>query len=450
MAPLLAFAIVFVILLVALIKLKITPSVGLFAAAILFGIMVGMTMSDILNTLPAGFANMMKSIGLLIIFGSIFGDFLGKSGATEELAKGMVRLFGKKNDLLALNLVGFILSIPIYFGCAYIMTAPLVNALQKISRKSMKGYVIAIFTGLMLTHSCVAPTPGPLAVAGQVGASVGWFIIWGIVVCLPASLLIGWLFANFVASKDDKKKAHEAMQEILSDEELLAPDPTKPSALMAFGLVIFPIVLIVFASIFSLFVSEGPVYTVVSFIGNSNIALFIAMLVAGYSLHKYMPDTKVMDFIDQSANRTGNVLLIVGAGGCFAAMLGATTMSEDLVAIMSATNMPVILLGFLLAFFIRAAVGSATAAMLTGIAIAGPVCVAAGMSPIVAGLSVCLGANAATFPTDVTFWFPSQYNGLDTKDCILTTTVPSVLSGLVGLAVLALLNAFSGVLPGMF
>lgn len=65
------------------------------------------------------------------------------------------------------------------------MTAPLVTALQKISKKSMKGYVIAIFTGLMLTHSCVAPTPGPLAVAGQIGANVGWFIIWGIIVCLP-------------------------------------------------------------------------------------------------------------------------------------------------------------------------------------------------------------------------------------------------------------------------
>ena len=82
-------------------------------------------------------------------------------------------------------------------------------------------------------------------------------------------------------------------------------------------------------------------------------------------------------------------------------------MSTDLVAIMSATKMPVILLGFLLAFCIRAAVGSATAAMLTSIAIAGPVCLASGMSPIIAGLSVCLGANAATFPTDVTFWFPT-------------------------------------------
>ena len=131
-------------------------------------------------------------------------------------------------------------------------------------------------------------------------------------------------------------------------------------------------------------------------------------------------------------------------------MLGATTMSTDLVAIMSATKMPVILLGFLLAFCIRAAVGSATAAMLTSIAIAGPVCIASGMSPIIAGLSVCLGANAATFPTDVTFWFPSTYNGLDTKDCIATTTVPCILTGVLGMIALAILNAFTGVLPGMF
>lgn len=138
------------------------------------------------------------------------------------------------------------------------MTAPLVTALQKISKKSMKGYVIAIFTGLMLTHSCVAPTPGPLAVAGQIGANVGWFIIWGIIVCLPASLLVGWVYANLVNSKEEKQRARDAMKEIVEDEDLLAPDPTKPSALKAFLLVMFPIVLIVFAAIFSLFVTEGP------------------------------------------------------------------------------------------------------------------------------------------------------------------------------------------------
>ena len=75
------------LLLIALIKLKVTPSVGLFAAAIIFGLMVGMPAADILSKLPAGFGNMMTSIGLLIVFGSIFGDFLGNSARPRSWQK---------------------------------------------------------------------------------------------------------------------------------------------------------------------------------------------------------------------------------------------------------------------------------------------------------------------------------------------------------------------------
>ena len=330
MRPLVAVIVVVFIMMIALIKFKITPPVALFAASIIFGMLVSMPMTDLLAKLPAGFGSMMTSIGLLIIFGGIFGDMLGESGATEELAKGMVRTFGKKNDLLALNLVGFILSIPIYFGVAYIMTAPLVVALQKISRKPMKSYVISIFTGLLLTHCCVAPTPGPLAVAGQIGANVGWFIIWGLIVCLPASLIAGWGYAELVAKK------------------------------------------------------EGA--------------------------------------IDR----------------------------EDLVGIMSAANMPMSLVGFLLACFIRAAVGTGTGAMLAAVAIVGPACVTTGMSPVIAGLSICLGATAGTFPTDAVFWFPEKYNGIASKDLMKVTTLPHIIAALIGLAILIVMNAMSGVLPGLY
>ncbi len=137
MSPLIAFLIVFVLLLIALIKLKVTPLLVCLpppSSSASWSGCFGCGYSEQAARLI--FGNMMTSIGLLIVFGSIFGDFLGNSGATEELAKGMVRLFGKKNDYLALNLVGFILSIPIYFGCAYIMTAPLVTALQKISKRA--------------------------------------------------------------------------------------------------------------------------------------------------------------------------------------------------------------------------------------------------------------------------------------------------------------------------
>ena len=90
MSPLVAFVIVFALLMVALIKFKVTPSVGLFVAAIVFGLMAGMPMADVMAKIPAGFGSIMASLGLVLIFGSIFGDFLGESGATEELAKAFV------------------------------------------------------------------------------------------------------------------------------------------------------------------------------------------------------------------------------------------------------------------------------------------------------------------------------------------------------------------------
>ena len=230
-----------------------------------------MPAADILSKLPAGFGNMMTSIGLLIVFGSIFGDFLGNSGATEELAKGMVRLFGKKNDYLALNLVGFILSIPIYFGCAYIMTAPLVTALQKISKKSMKGYVIAIFTGLMLTHSCVAPTPGPLPSQARLartsaGSSSGASSSAcrqpprGLGVCEPRQLE-GRKAARPRRDEGDRggrRPPRSRPHQALRAESLPARHvPHRPHRFRSHLLAVR---------------HGGPVYTVINFVGNSNIA----------------------------------------------------------------------------------------------------------------------------------------------------------------------------------
>lgn len=121
------------------------------------------------------------------------------------MAKGLLRTVGPKNDLLALNLAGFIVSIPVYFASGYIMLSPLVNSLQEYTKKSKRGYAAALFTGLLLTHCIVAPTPGPVAVASQIGANLGWFIVYGIVISITASLICGWQYGNFLVRKDRQK-----------------------------------------------------------------------------------------------------------------------------------------------------------------------------------------------------------------------------------------------------
>ncbi len=457
MNVLIAFVITMVILLVSLIVFKVSPGVSLFTCAVIMALLCGLPLTDTLGHLTSGFGSIMTSIGLLILFGGIFGMMLGDSGGMEELAKGLLRTFGKKNDMLALNLAGFIVSIPVYFGSAYITLNPLVTSLQKFTKKKTTAYVAALFTGLLLTHCVVAPTPGPLAVAGQIGANVGWFIIYGIIVALPASLLCGWQYANIMNKRStaaDRNEAKEAAEEILENEELLKADPEKPSAGLTLALIALPIVLIVINSICSVLLpADNVVNMVFAFLGNNNVALFIAMIVSGFVLRKYLVPVvspTLWNYIDKTSDSMGNILMVIGCGNCFGTILQKSGLGDALVDLLSRMNIPVILLAFVLAMIIRAAVGSATVAMLTTVSIVGPSAVAMGMSPVIVGLAICVGTVGLTLPTDAAFWMPARYSNLTVKEAFVATTYPTTLASLTGFAVVLLLNIFSGALPGMF
>ena len=456
---LVAFLIVMVLLFIGLIVFKISPGVMLFVSAVLMGILTNMPIVETLSLTKSGFGNMMSSIGLLIIFGGIFGAMLGDSGGMEELAKGFLRKFGKKYDMLALNLTGFIISIPVYFGAAYITLSPLVTSLQEVTKKNTPSYVAALFTGLLLTHCIVAPTPGPLAVGGQLGANIGWLIIYGIIVALVASLVFGWKYADVMDKKMDKKKVAEGeSKNILHDEELsqelIAADPTKPSAGLTIALIALPILLIVLNSIFSLVLAEGnAIRSFFAFVGDNNVALFIAMIVSGLVLRKYLVPKhgdSVWKYIDIASDRVGNILMVIGTGGSFAAVLQGCGVGDALVEFLTGFNLPVLLLAFLLAMIIRAAVGSATVAMLTTVAIVGQVAVTLGYSPIIVGLAICAGTVGLTLPTDAAFWLPARYNDLTVKDAVYAATIPTTLASILAFVVILILNSFVNVLPGMF
>lgn len=457
MNVLLAFVITMIVLLVVLIKCKVSPGVALFACAVLMALLCGMPLTDTLTTMTGGFGSIMTSIGLLILFGGIFGAMLGDSGGMEELAKGLLRTFGKKNDMLALNLAGFIVSIPVYFGSAYITFSPLVTSLQKLTKKKTSAYVAALFTGLLLTHCIVAPTPGPLAVAGQIGANVGWFIIYGIIVSLPASLLCGWQYANIMNKKltdADKKAGKAEAAELLNNDDLIKADPNKPSAGLILALIALPIVLIIINSVCGVVLpADNFVAMFFAFVGNNNVALFIAMLVTGVVLHKYLVPSvseSVWKYIDKSSDSMGNILMVIGCGNCFGAVLQASGLGDALVELLSRVNIPLVLLAFVLAMIIRAAVGSATVAMLTTVSIVGPTAVAMGLSPVIVGLAICAGTVGLTLPTDAAFWLPARYNDLSVSDAFTATTWSTTLAAVVAFVVILILNVFSGVLPGMF
>lgn len=231
-APLIAvFLVTMVILFVLLIKFKFSATIALVLASMILGIASGMPLTTLSNSINGGFGGTMTSLGLLLAFGGIFGLLLTESGGTEELAKAMLRKFGSKYDTLALNLTGFIISIPVFFGSAYIMLAPLLTSMAKITRKKLPVYVIALYTGLCITHSMVPPTPGPVAVAGVLDANLGFVILYGCILGIIASLLCGWLLSTPLGNRldytldDDSLPENTAMDQEPSWPTIPMPPP---------------------------------------------------------------------------------------------------------------------------------------------------------------------------------------------------------------------------------
>ncbi|RLD76290.1 MAG: GntP family permease, partial [Bacteroidetes bacterium] len=78
------------------------------------GFIGGLDESEVTSTLMNGFGKTLGSIGIIIAFGTIIGAYLEKSGGAKTLAKGILRIIGKKRSALAMNITGFFVSIPVY------------------------------------------------------------------------------------------------------------------------------------------------------------------------------------------------------------------------------------------------------------------------------------------------------------------------------------------------
>lgn len=203
------------ILLFGIMKLKMDSGVMMLITSLITGIILMMPAKVLVGTVAKGFGNMMAALGIVVGLGSILGGILSESGATDQLALAMLRKFGSKNANMALNATGYLISIPVFMGPAYIILNPICTTLARHTKKSVMGYTTALVVGLMCTHCLVIPTPGPLAVSGSLGANVGLFILYSLVVSAPASICGGILYGNYLT----KRFSDNAESDSVTDDE---------------------------------------------------------------------------------------------------------------------------------------------------------------------------------------------------------------------------------------
>lgn len=222
-----------------------------------------------------------------------------------------------------------------------------------------------------------------------------------------------------------------------------------PSGAVGIAIIFLPIVLIFFANILNAFLDPASSASrVVSFFGNTNIVLLITVFVAYFSLREHLPEP-FDTVVSRGAESVGSILAIIGAGGAFGAVIGASGISTAIVDVMQSWSIPVILLGFLMSQCLRIGLGSITVSIVTASAVARPGRFPARRLPGSSWASPSAAAASASACPTTPASGPSARCPPEHQAGVLVYPIPTLISGLVGLAVLLILNMFASSLPGL-
>ena len=156
----LVVSIIAIVLLIS--KFRVHAFLALLFSAFFVGIGAGMDPVAVTKTIGAGFGGVAGNIGIVIILGTIIGVFLEKSGAALTMAESVLKLVGEKRPALAMSIIGYIVSIPVFCDSGFVILSSLNKSLSKRTGISMATMAVALSTGLYATHTLVPPTPGPI------------------------------------------------------------------------------------------------------------------------------------------------------------------------------------------------------------------------------------------------------------------------------------------------
>ncbi len=112
------FIIGMAVLLFLCLKVRANAFISLLATALVMGLLSGMTGADTIGAITGGFSGTVKSIGIIIIFGIMLGNYLDAAKGTNRMALDAVRLVGQKRAGLAMAITGYIVSIPVFSDAA--------------------------------------------------------------------------------------------------------------------------------------------------------------------------------------------------------------------------------------------------------------------------------------------------------------------------------------------
>ncbi|GAF54673.1 D-glycerate transporter [Psychrobacter sp. JCM 18901] len=405
-------------------------------------------LNTVAKTISDGFGGILGYIGLVIVFGTIIGLILEKTGAAIVMAESVIKVLGPRFPTLTMSIVGAVVSIPVFCDSGYIILNSLKESLAERLDVSSVAMSIALATGLYATHTFVPPTPGPIAAAGNLGleSNLGLVIMVGVVVTAVA-VLAGWWWSNrFLNATPDNINAADALAAMPEGMKTRDDYSHLPSTTMAFLPIIVPIILICLSSVAnfpSAPFGSSMVAEILIFIGNPLTALLIGLFLSFFLIKSSQKTQEISNSISQGLVVAAPILLITGAGGAFGAMLKVTPIGDYLGSTLSALGLG-IFMPFIVSAALKTAQGSTTVALVTTSAMVAPLLSQIGLDSelgrVFCVMAIGAGAMTISHANDSFFWIVSQFSRMSVAQAYKAHSMATGIQGVTSIVFIWLLT----------
>jgi len=413
---------------------KLHPFLVLFSAALLLGILLGLPLIDSLTLVQQGFGQIIEKIGLLILFGTIIGVAMERSGATLSLAQSILKTLNRLPLPYAISSIGYLVSIPVFCDAAFVILSHLNKTLSKQTKTPLVGLTVALSTGLFAPHVLVPPTPGPLAAAANLELNNLFLLIAMGAVVAFLLILVGGAYGHYLTKKNTWEEPQSEPEETEIEKILL---PSFAKSILPIAL---PIVLMCLGTLLKIVSADLPGLAVLSFVTHPTVALAIGMLVA-FSLTTKQKKAFLNTTMKKGIAQAAPILMITGMGGALGSIIQTIPLkayAESLAAIEGLG----ILLPFLIAALLKSAQGSSTVAIITTSSLIFPLLPILGMDTemgkVWAIMALGVGSMTVSHANDSYFWIVTQMSGMDVKTAYKTHTVGTLIQGCTGLIVVGI------------
>jgi GntP family gluconate:H+ symporter len=415
------------------VRFKVHPFFALLIACFVTGLGVQIPFLEVLNLVKTGFGETMSKLAIIIVLGTAIGVLLEKNGSTQVMANFILELAGPRRASLALSITGFIVGLPIFCDSGYIVLNGINQSITRKAGMSVAQMSISLATGLLAVHCLVPPHPGVTASAITLDVELGKLIGYGIFIAIPA-MLIGHWWAVYAGRKSSYDPG-------IKNEEPGPGTGHEPSVLVSFLPVIIPILLMAAKSIIGLtHLEDGWIKDCIFLLGDPSVALGIGVVLALLAVKK---KKELSHHLSASVEKAASILVIIGAGGGFGAVLAATHIGDHFSNAFDLATIG-IWFPFLLTCILKTAQGSSTVAIITASSIVLPLLPPLGLGSanghLLAVLSMGAGSMMLSHTNDAYFWVVSKFSDIGINTMLRVHTIASLLMGLTTMIVIYILS----------